>query len=107
MLLVLPAICIASTADDFYKDAEEFFVKGEYSAAIIQLKNTLLLEPDNVRARLLLGKAYLENGDAASAEEEITSFARPIPSINVGTHHIKLCMRLSCASSVILTRTSS
>ena len=71
-LVMLPAVCIAATADDTYKDAEAFFVKGEYSAAIIQLKNTLMLEPDNVQARLLLGKAYLETGDAASAEKEIT-----------------------------------
>jgi len=71
-LVVLPAICMASPADDSYKDAEAYFLKGEYSAAIIQLKNTLLLEPDNARVLLLLGKAYLENGDAASAEKEIT-----------------------------------
>ena len=44
--------------------------EGEYRAAIIDSKNVLLDEPDNVMARVLLGRASLAVGDAASAEKE-------------------------------------
>ncbi len=70
-----PVTGAAATAADYLKEAEAYVSKGEYNAAVIQLKNALLLEPVNPQARLLLGKAYLETGDGASAEKEI-SYAR-------------------------------
>ncbi|MDH3979079.1 MAG: PEP-CTERM system TPR-repeat protein PrsT [Gammaproteobacteria bacterium] len=72
-LLVPGAVLSAvATAQDYLEDALTLFDKGEYNAALIQLKNVLLLEPDNAGAYLLLGKAHLERGDAASAEREIS-----------------------------------
>jgi tetratricopeptide (TPR) repeat protein len=71
-LLAAGPVCSAMTAQEYFEDARALIDQGKYSAAVIQLKNTLLLEPDNARARLLLGEAHLENGDAASAEKEIS-----------------------------------
>lgn len=52
-------------------EARQYQQKGETRAAIIQLKNALQKEPDNARARALLGSVYLDAGDALSAEKEL------------------------------------
>lgn len=51
--------------------AKDYAAKGDYNAAAIQLKNVLQQNPDNGEARLLLGQALLETGDAAGAEKEL------------------------------------
>jgi len=63
--------CAAATAAEYLEAANDYYEKHEYDAAVIQLKNALLLEPDNAGTHLLLGKTYLESGDAVSAEKEI------------------------------------
>ena len=45
--------------------------EGEYRAAVIDAKNILLDEPNNVAARLLLGRASVEIGDGVSSEKEL------------------------------------
>ena len=71
-ILVWPVSSLASTAEEYLKQAEDYINKGEYNAAVIHLKNSLLLESDNAQARLMLGKAYIKMGDGASAEKEVT-----------------------------------
>lgn len=44
---------------------------GEYRAAIIDAKNVLSDEPNNVAARLLLGRSSVAIGDAVAAEKEL------------------------------------
>ena len=61
----------ARDSDDFLSDAQGYLDKGEVSAAIIQLKNALLADPENAKARLLLGKTYLRQKDGLSAEKEL------------------------------------
>jgi len=56
---------------DYYEDALNRFDKGDYRGAIIQLKNALQKNPDDLSARLLLGRAYLQVGAGAAAEKEI------------------------------------
>lgn len=49
---------------------QEAFDNGEYRAAIIDAKAVLQGEPDNLDARLLLGRASVAVGDGAAAEKE-------------------------------------
>ena len=57
----------AADTDKYLSDAQAYLSKGEVSAAVIQLKNALLVEPENKEARLLLGTAYLKQKDGLSA----------------------------------------
>ena len=58
------------SADSLITEAKQYQQKGDISAAEIQLKNALQKNPDNAEARLLLGKIYLDAGNAESAENE-------------------------------------
>lgn len=58
-------------SSDFYEDALARFDQGDYRGAIIQLKNALQQEPGNRAARILIGKAYVEVGEGATAEKEL------------------------------------
>ena len=51
--------------------AETALAGGDYRAAIIDAKNILQDEPDNVSARLVLGRASIRIGDGASAEKDL------------------------------------
>ncbi len=64
----------------FYEDALARFDRGEYKAAIIQLKNALRSDPANPSAHLLLGRAYLRIGAAELAERALLRSRRS------GTH---------------------
>lgn len=57
--------------EDRLQRGEQAFAAGDYRAAIINAKNVLIDEPDNVRGRLLLGRASLEDSDGPSAEKEL------------------------------------
>ncbi len=54
-----------------YEQAAVRFESGNFSGAIIQLKNVLKENSDDSVARLLLGQAYLEIGDGYSSEVEL------------------------------------
>lgn len=56
-------------ATTFFERAQEYVEKGEWNAARIELKNALQHEPNNAAARFLLGKVYLQQGDARAAED--------------------------------------
>lgn len=51
--------------------ARQYLEKNDYKAAIIQIKNALQANPELPQARLLLGTALLESGDAVGAETEL------------------------------------
>jgi len=63
--------CAKQDATSFLASAKDFMAKGDYPAAIIEIKNALQREPDNGNARLLLATSLLESGDAAGAEAEV------------------------------------
>lgn len=65
------ALADKAKAADYYEDAVMLLNKGEPKSAIIQLKNALQQDPDLLPAYVLSGKAYLADGDAASAEESL------------------------------------
>lgn len=59
------------SAETLVAQAKEYQQKGDTNAAMIQLKNALLADPDDAEARFMLASAYVENGDGAAAEKEI------------------------------------
>lgn len=61
----------ATTVDQYIQDAKQYQQKGEYSAAIVQLKNALQKDPKRSQARILLAQSYLKFGNGASAEKEL------------------------------------
>jgi putative PEP-CTERM system TPR-repeat lipoprotein len=61
----------AADGDEYLREARAYFDRGEVSAAIIQLKNALLADPENGQARLLLGRAYIQQKNGPSAEKEL------------------------------------
>lgn len=56
------------SASRFYEDALQRFEKKDYAGSVIQLKNALKENPNNLPVQLLMGKALLENGDVVAAE---------------------------------------
>ncbi|MCV2370184.1 XrtA/PEP-CTERM system TPR-repeat protein PrsT [Roseateles oligotrophus] len=67
----LLAACGGEGYDSLMNSARTALSKGESKAAIIQLKNALQKNPEAGEARFLLGKAFLDSGDARSAEVEL------------------------------------
>ena len=49
-------------------EAKQHIAKGDSKAAVIQLKNALVKNPDETEARIVLGMLYNETGDPVSAE---------------------------------------
>jgi len=67
---LLPACGQNLTDRDHIERAQEFRDQGKPSSSIIELKNALLVNPNSLQARWLLGVAYLDLKDGASAEKE-------------------------------------
>lgn len=55
-------------ASGYYEDALTRYEKKDIPGAIIQLKNALQIDPNNLPVQLLLGKALMLNGEVAAAE---------------------------------------
>lgn len=51
--------------------ANKYRDQRQYRSAVIEYKNVLQKKPDNVEARLGLGKSYLAQGDAADAQSQL------------------------------------
>lgn len=65
------ACSVGMTEAEYIAKAEEYLGKEEFQAASIEVKNALKQNPDNPRARWLLGKIHLETGDTEAAEKEL------------------------------------
>lgn len=61
------------TSEEHMQRAMNYETKGELASAVIELKNAVEKAPQNPQARLQLGQIYLEMGDGAAAEKELTS----------------------------------
>ena len=60
------------SADAYVAKAESFVAAGDLRAGVIEFKNAIQRNPEDPKARLLLGTTYLALGDPASAEKEIS-----------------------------------
>jgi tetratricopeptide (TPR) repeat protein len=68
--------CERQSAAELRAEARQYQQKGETSSALIVLKNALEADPDDAEARHLLAQAYLETGDALTAEKEVRAALR-------------------------------
>lgn len=71
-IIILSACSSEKTAEEAMESANKYIQEKDFNAAIIELKNVLRIAPENVEARFLLGKNYINNGAAASAEKELS-----------------------------------
>jgi len=55
----------------FYESALRLFNNDDYRGAVIQLRNALQRDDNNLAARLLLGRAHLRLGDGEGAEKQL------------------------------------
>ena len=58
-------------ATEHLDQIRDYLSQGKLRSAIVELKNALQSNPDDVEARFLLGKAYLEANDFVSAENQL------------------------------------
>jgi putative PEP-CTERM system TPR-repeat lipoprotein len=77
-LLFLGALCVLCVGcdagpgeDELIKQSQLYLTQGKVNSATIQLRNVLQKNPQNGRARLLLGQVYLAGHDLLSAEKEL------------------------------------
>ncbi len=66
-----PALADAARSSGYLDDARERLSQSDPQAAIIQLKNALSEQPDNMEARRLLGETYLDLGRFPEAAKEL------------------------------------
>jgi len=71
--LLGPAMMLSQDAGatDHLRDVRDYLTQGQLRSAIIELKNVLQSNPDDVEARFLLGKAYLDANNNAAAESQL------------------------------------
>ncbi len=70
-VITLAACDNAKTPEKYQQYAQTLMTQGDYSAAVIELKNALQKTPENAQIRLLLGKAYLFVGEINGAKKEL------------------------------------
>lgn len=76
--LLLASVAGCDTASDpasLIAKSQAYSEKGDFPAAIIELRNVLQDNPDHVEARYLLGKAYLDSGEVTFATVELQKAA--------------------------------
>ena len=71
IILAVSACGNNETSQSYIEQAEKLLAEKENSSAIIALKNAIKLDVKNAQARFLLGRLYLQSGDAYSAEKEL------------------------------------
>ena len=64
LLLALLLVACGEKPEAMLNSAKDYLAKNDAKAAVIQVKNALQVNPDLPEARLLIGKALLETGDA-------------------------------------------
>lgn len=65
-----------AVSEKYLQDARKYLEDGDANAAVIQLKNALQKDRNNVGARKLLGEIYLRAGNGPAAEKELKAAKR-------------------------------
>ena len=76
--LIVLAMIIAGCSkspEQLLTDAKESVAAKDHPTAIVELKNLLQVDPDNVEARLMLARSSLVVADPLSAEKELARAA--------------------------------
>jgi putative PEP-CTERM system TPR-repeat lipoprotein len=68
---MLLGACGGDSPEKLMASAEDFLQKRDYNAATIQLKTVLQSQPENARARYMLGTTLMAVADWPSAEKEL------------------------------------
>lgn len=71
VIFVLSACSDNESAKNYIDKAEQSILQDENNAAIISLKNALKVDDKHAYARFLLGRLYLNNGNAENAIKEL------------------------------------
>jgi len=72
LFIILVTSCSApKDTDELLSEAQSFILNEDPRSAIIVLKNIIKTEPQNGKARYMLGKAYLLQGDTSSSMKEL------------------------------------
>src|SRR6516165_6196083 len=72
--LVLVALVLSAcgkSANEYINRAQALLDSGNIPAAVVELKNALQEEPNNVKARVLLAQSYLDMSDPTAAEAHL------------------------------------
>lgn len=72
LLTIAASGCSEKSVDSHIADARTKVEEGDVSAAIIEYKNAIKLDPEAAQPRFELGKLYLETNNFASAEKELS-----------------------------------
>lgn len=77
MMLTSPVLAaVDSDTQEILTETQSYLDKGEFNAAVIQLKNAIQDDPENPHLRLQLGRIYLISGDGLGAEKELNAALR-------------------------------
>ena len=71
LAFILGGCSESKTAQQLMISGNDFVQVRDFSSAVIEFKNVVRLEPNSAKARLALGKAYLEQGNYVFAEKEL------------------------------------
>lgn len=82
-VLVGVAGCTEEPSDqEYFSRAQAHYERGELAASTIELRNALRRNPDHRQARRLLGKLYVQGGDGAAAERELSGVVALSPAVD-------------------------
>lgn len=71
LMTALSACNRTQSTEGLINEAKQYQQKGDFKAAIIQLKNAIQKNPEDAEVRFLLGTLYNDYGDFASADKEL------------------------------------
>lgn len=89
----VPAVAQQGNArsSQFFEDALKRYESKDFSGAVVQLKNVIKVDPRNLSAQVLLGKALLANEDFGPAEVALTE------ALRLGVNRIEVVVPLAKA----------